>query len=144
MLKIADILDTVINGDCLEVMKQLPDNCVDLVLTDPPYGIDYQSNVRVVKFARIKNDDNDMRFAAYREFSRILKPDRVSFTFCSYKNFASDFRAISKLFDVKNAIIWDKGGGGIGDLEHSLSTDYEMAIVGHKGKCRIVGKRCGP
>jgi len=34
---LADILDTVICGDCLEVMKELPDKCVDLVLTDPPY-----------------------------------------------------------------------------------------------------------
>ena len=32
-------LDTVICGDCLEVMKDMPDNCVDLVLTDPQYGI---------------------------------------------------------------------------------------------------------
>lgn len=31
-------LNRVICGDCLEVMKELPDNCVDLVLTDPPYG----------------------------------------------------------------------------------------------------------
>lgn len=33
------MLDTVICGDCLEVMKDMPDNCVDLVLTDFPYGI---------------------------------------------------------------------------------------------------------
>ena len=32
-----NIIDTVIQGDCLEVMRQLPDQCVDLVLTDPPY-----------------------------------------------------------------------------------------------------------
>ena len=31
--------DKIICGDCLEVMKDLPDNSVDLVLTDPPYGI---------------------------------------------------------------------------------------------------------
>lgn len=30
-------------GDCLEVLKTLPDNSVDLLVTDPPYGIDYQS-----------------------------------------------------------------------------------------------------
>lgn len=29
----------IIQGDCLEVMKQLPDKSVDLILTDPPYGI---------------------------------------------------------------------------------------------------------
>ena len=31
--------NSIITGDCLEVMKDWPDNCVDLVLTDPPYGI---------------------------------------------------------------------------------------------------------
>ena len=30
-------------GDCLELMKDIPDGCVDMVLSDPPYGIDFQS-----------------------------------------------------------------------------------------------------
>jgi DNA modification methylase len=30
--------NTLIHGDCLEVMKFIPDSSVDLVLTDPPYG----------------------------------------------------------------------------------------------------------
>ncbi len=34
-------LNTVVQGDCLELMKALPDKCVDLVLTDPPYGLDF-------------------------------------------------------------------------------------------------------
>ena len=33
---------TIIQGDCLEVMKTLPDKSFDLVLTDPPYGVDYE------------------------------------------------------------------------------------------------------
>ncbi len=33
----------VVCGDCLEILPTLPDGCADLVLTDPPYGIDYQS-----------------------------------------------------------------------------------------------------
>jgi len=32
-------INTIVNGDCLEIMKDMPDNSVDLVLTDPPYGI---------------------------------------------------------------------------------------------------------
>jgi len=39
MLKIEDIKNTIIQGDCLDIMRQLPDKCVDLVLTDPPYGV---------------------------------------------------------------------------------------------------------
>lgn len=30
----------ILLGDCLEVMRSMPDKCVDLLLTDPPYGID--------------------------------------------------------------------------------------------------------
>ena len=30
--------NTLIHGDCLEVMKQIPDNSMSMVLTDPPYG----------------------------------------------------------------------------------------------------------
>ena len=38
-MEFEEMINTVIQGDCLEVMKQLPDRCIDLVLTDPPYGI---------------------------------------------------------------------------------------------------------
>ena len=37
-----DFINKVIQGDCLEVMKQMPDKCVDLVVTDPPYGLGFQ------------------------------------------------------------------------------------------------------
>lgn len=34
-----DGLNTVLHGDCLDLMRMMPDKCIDLVLTDPPYGI---------------------------------------------------------------------------------------------------------
>lgn len=34
-----DFINKIICGDCLEVMKKIPDGAVDLVLTDPPYGV---------------------------------------------------------------------------------------------------------
>lgn len=34
-----DAINHVVHGDCLELMKMMPDKCIDLVLTDPPYGI---------------------------------------------------------------------------------------------------------
>ncbi len=39
-----DFINKIIQGDCLEVMKSIPDNSVDLVLTDPPYGINLEYN----------------------------------------------------------------------------------------------------
>jgi len=138
-------LDTIHLGNCLDLMPQIPDGSVDCVLTDPPYGISYQSNMRVAsaQFAVLENDDNDMRFDAYVEIYRILKDNSVAIVFCSFKNYADDYNELKKLFSIKNAIIWNKGGGGIGDLSHSLLTDYEIAIVAHKGSCEIRGKRDG-
>ncbi len=39
-MRFEDMLNQVIEGDCLVAMKQMPDKCVDLVVTDPPYSID--------------------------------------------------------------------------------------------------------
>ena len=39
-----DFINKVIQGDCLDIMRQIPDKSVDLVITDPPYGLNYQSN----------------------------------------------------------------------------------------------------
>ena len=35
---------TLYQGDCLEIMKSIPDKSVDAVITDPPYGVDYRNN----------------------------------------------------------------------------------------------------
>lgn len=37
-MNIRDLENKIINADCMDILKQLPDNCVDLVLTDPPYN----------------------------------------------------------------------------------------------------------
>ena len=91
----------------------------------------------------MKNDDNDVRLLAYSEFYRILKNNSVAIVFASWKNVAVDIVELQKHFDIKNIIVWYKGDSGLGDLKHTLKTDYELAIVCHKGKCRICGKREG-
>ena len=40
---IEQYINKIINADCLDILKQLPDKCIDLVLTDPPYGIGYDA-----------------------------------------------------------------------------------------------------
>ena len=135
----------LMQGDCLELMENIPYGSVDLVLTDPPYGIKYKSNMRTKssKFEMLANDNNSTRFMVYPEMYRALKDNSVAIVFASWKNYAEDYIELSKYFDIKNVIVWWKHGGGIGDLKHTLSTDYEIAIVCHKGKCKIRGKRCG-
>ena len=108
------MIGQVMNADALELMKMLPDKSIDLVLTDPPYGINYQSNMRVKteKFAKLENDNNEKRFEIYPELFRVLKDDSVAIVFCSFKNIAVDYMELEDFFDIKNVIVWDKGGGG--------------------------------
>lgn len=37
-------MNTVTQGDCLDLMRELPDKCIDLIITDPPYGIEISKN----------------------------------------------------------------------------------------------------
>jgi DNA modification methylase len=53
----------VAQGDCAHVRKRLPDDAVDLVLTDPPYICRYQSR----DGRRVANDDNDNGFSRRSE-----------------------------------------------------------------------------
>ena len=46
-------LDTIICGDCLEVMKGWPDSSVDLVVTDPPYGHNNNNNDMIARWEAI-------------------------------------------------------------------------------------------
>lgn len=51
MIKIKDLkswedsIGQVVNGDCMELMKMMPDKCIDLILTDPPYGIEWKPSI---------------------------------------------------------------------------------------------------
>ena len=49
-----DYINKIICGDCLEVMKEMPSKSVDLIITDPPYGMDFQSNHRFNKHEKIE------------------------------------------------------------------------------------------
>ena len=40
-------INQIINADCLDILKELPDKCIDLVCTDPPYGINIAKNGKV-------------------------------------------------------------------------------------------------
>src|SRR5690242_326488 len=51
---INDYTNRIIHGDCIEVMKSMPERCVDLIATDPPYLVSYQSR----DGRRIANDAN--------------------------------------------------------------------------------------
>ena len=129
-------------GDCLELMKDIPDGSVDFVLTDPPYGMAFKSNYRKEKYNEIKNDKSLEWLEKYvGECFRILKHNTAVYFFCSWHNVDVFKRAIEKKFKIKNILVWEKNNTSMGDLKASYAPKYEMIIFAHKGRKLLNGFR---
>ena len=123
-----------------DVEKLMDGNKADMVFTDPPYGYNYQSNMRgkTSKFDVIENDDKILDF-----FPCIQAVcDGWVYICTTWKTADKWIELFKQYYDLTNVIIWDKGGGGIGDLFHTFSTDYEMILVCNNGH-ELKGKRYG-
>ncbi len=133
----------VMCGDSIDyedVHKLMNNKIADLVNTDPPYGVNYQSNMRTKseKFDVIKNDDKIL------DITPMIDKFSKGWVFIW-----TTWKVIDKWLDntksfgfPTNMVVWHKGGGGIGDLKKTFSTDYEMALVFHRG-AELCGKRIG-
>lgn len=115
MIDIKDIENQIINADCMDILKQLPDKCIDLVLTDPPYlykslggkGSFLEQNVK-----KISNDLNDIKDgfdidAVFTEFKRLTKKFNL-FCFCSNSQISSIMNWGEKNKYITNLLIWHK------------------------------------
>lgn len=121
----------LLQGDCLELLKSLQDNSVDLVVTDPPFGVNFQSNRRKEKYEHIQNDDNlEFLPELMGELNRVLKPDTHIYMFCAFKTIDIFKWEFEKYFELKNIIIWNKGNFGMGNY---YRFKYEMVLFGQKG-----------
>lgn len=92
------MIDTVIHADCLEWMKKQPDKSIDLVLTDPPYGIKISSNPFRQKFEKKDWDNFTPSKEYFDEMIRISKNQVIW-----GGNYFSDCLPPSRGF-----FIWDK------------------------------------
>jgi len=115
---------------------------IDLVLTDPPYGMSYQSNGRAVKHEKIADDDNlDWLDDWVYQLSRVCKPEAHLYIFCSWHKIEVFKQTVGKFFNVKNILIWEKNGMGMGDLEGDYAPKYEMVLFCSNGNKKLNGYR---
>ena len=132
---------TIYNADCRDVLPQLEP--VDLVLTDPPYGVAYETawRSRYDKLrAKVANDETlDCFAAAWPLALERLKQDRHWYVFGSPRKIA-EMSAICP--DFKHIIAWDKGDRGtVGDLECGFGEAWEAIFYGMKGRRPLNGSR---
>ena len=97
-MNLESITNTIINDDCMNVLKQLPDKCIDLVLTDPPYrdNKDNQPTIDMRNNGTMKDFGNKPTKEVFNEIFRISKKQIIF----GSNNF--------KLPEYKGFIVWDK------------------------------------
>jgi len=138
-------VNRILHGDCIDLLRGLPDDSVDLVLTDPPYGIDYNSNWskdanyrKTVKSVEgIRNDgSNNTDFLAevVSELNRVLKNDRHFYWFTRWDRVHLQLPILENYFTLKNAIIWKKNNWSMGDLQGAYAGQYEVILFAQKGR----------
>ena len=122
------------------VNELLEGKTADMVHTDPPYGVSYQSNMRVKseKFEVLKNDDG------FLDIAPVIDACSTGWVFVwtSWKVLTKWLDQFESFGYPTNQVIWYKPGGGIGDLKKTFSSDYETALVWHRG-AELTGKRIG-
>ena len=112
----------------------------NMVFTDPPYGVEYQSNRRTksAKFEVLANDDTFLDIAPIVE----MFSTGWVFVWTSWKVQGRWIDQFASFDYPTNMVIWHKPGGGIGDLKRTFISDYEVALVWHRG-AELRGKRIG-
>lgn len=120
-------------GDCRTILPEL--GGADLVLTDPPYGVNWQSNWRADTFDKIKGDD-----VVSADWLKLLNTKSV-YCFSKWTVLQKWIDAFDKTpFKVRDVLVWDKKSHGAGDL-NSWAPCYELIIFASTDSPKLVGSR---
>lgn len=120
----------IVKSDCIKFMRNMPNNCIDLIITDPPYGdnIAYGFTNKT-----IKNNQNPLvNCLALAECYRILKKNSTLYNFTNWKHypFLSEFITRYTKFKIRHVIVWRKHNFGMG---YAFRHQFELILVLEKG-----------
>ena len=139
MTTVASWLNAIHQGDCLELLAQLPSESVDLVFTSPPYNLRNSTGNGARDWAGYDGHSDDMPHGAYvewqreclRQMLRVLKPDGAIF----YNHVPRvqggkhlGHQDILEGFPLRQVIIWHRSGGTNFNPGYFLP-DYEVVYL---------------
>jgi DNA modification methylase len=119
-----------------EVERLMEGSKAGLVFSDPPYGVEFRSNMSK-RFDVLQNDDKILDIAPV--VWDAMADNTAAFIWTSHHVYPV-WRAQFEQF-YKQTIVWHKGGGGMGDLEGQYALDYELALFCAKGSPKFRGSR---
>lgn len=142
--KTLEPLEGYVHGDCLEELAALPPKTVRLLITDPPYGMAFQSNRRTAsaKAAAIEGDDTpEKALELFSAMLEALKPALMDechlLVFCTWR-YEPLFRTLLEQsnFDVDASVIWVKDNHTSGDLD-GFAPKHERILHARRGSLPV-------
>lgn len=126
----------LLNGDSLSILPNIQSNSIDMIFTDPPYGVKYQNNYTLNKHKKIVNDDVIDYLTFGKECYRVLKDNTHAYFFTRFDVYPTHAQQLREAgFTIKNVLVVEKGHiGGVGDLKGSYSNNSEWVIFCQKGR----------
>lgn len=131
-------LNNVYNMDCIDYMKTLPNECVNLVIADVPYNIgkDYGN-----KSDKVNHNEYINNISIWiKEFYRILKDDGTLFIYTGKQYYPYYYIEIDNIFTIQNQIIWSYDSSGV-QAKIKYGSLYEPIIFATKHKKKYTFNR---
>lgn len=128
-----DFINKIICGDCLEVMKEMPDKCVDIVIADPPFNVGKDYGI----FDDKKPPRNYWNWLKERikQIARVLKNDTRFYIFHTDQGIFKLKPLCEKAgFIFRQQIIWYGPNLGGAKIKADWAYSHESILLFHKGK----------
>jgi DNA modification methylase len=122
----------IIHGDSIQILPTLEQNSYDLLLSDPPYGMDFKSGWSdKEKIANDKIQDTILLFEnVLRQAIPLLKDDAHFYLFGNIEYLPEIKPIIEKYLTLKNILIWDRKVIGMGDLK-TYGKSFDIIYFGY-------------
>ncbi len=126
-------INTIHNDDALSLIRRLPDESVDLILADPPYGDGQHFSYCRGKRTIAGNTSPLLGLLAIERALAALKPNRFCLFFLGQKHlpFIDAYLRTYSSAKLRGYIVWDKQKMGLG---HGVRSRHEVIAVLEKGK----------
>ena len=138
------------NGDSRDILRLLPNDSVDCIVTDPPFGLGMFKEGSTTGGKRLADNQGDMYDDDPQEImdmldevflhaSRMLKPDGHAYVFFHHTRYEEVYRMLHHHFKTceETPLIWSKNTPGVGDPNRSWVYSYEPCFFINRGRSLV-------
>lgn len=137
---------TIYCADCREILPLLEPKSIDLVLTDPPYGVGYSTGYRknvARSSTRLKYDlaTSPLMNDTAAMIGPLMNDTAAMYWFAAPERLDDVMPVVRSIGELTNVLVWDKGNCTAGDLDTTYGEQWEAVLYVRKSRLALIGGR---